>query len=131
MKASPNVTTPEEYLASIPPERREIPRILHSAILDAAPGLVAGICYGMIGYGLHPYRTQSGCEGEWFKVGLANQKNYVSLYICECDGDEYLVEKHRNELGWVSTGKSCIRIKRLDDLNLEAAMNLVKRAAES
>lgn len=121
--------TPEDYFESALPGRREILRTLHAAILQAAPSLEPGMCHGMIGYGLLHYRTKSSCEGEWFKVGLANQKNHISLYICECDGDEYLVEKHRHRLGKVSTGKSCIRFSKLENLNLEVAMELVKIAA--
>ncbi len=122
---------PQQYINSAPPGRREILQRLHEEITRAAPGLVPGICHGMIGYGIGPYRTKSGCEGDGCKVGLANQKRHISLYLCACDADGYLVEKHAARLGKVSTGKSCIRFTKLEKLNLEVAMELVKLAARS
>ena len=104
---------------------------MHRAIRKAAPSLKPGIHYGMIGYGIAPYRTKSGREGEWFKVGLASQKNYMSLYICSCDENEgHLAENNKDRLGKVSVGKSCIRFKKLGDLDLDVAMELVAAAAK-
>lgn len=131
MKSNPHAKTPEDYLNSVPAGRQEILRAVHEAIVKAAPSLVPAICHGMIGYGIGPYRTKSECEGDWFKVGLANQKQHVSLYLCASDSDGYLVEKNASRLGNVSVGKSCIRFKKLEDLNLEVAIELVKRAGQA
>ncbi|GAB5559407.1 MAG: hypothetical protein SynsKO_10540 [Synoicihabitans sp.] len=132
MNAAPDATTPTAYLAALPADRKKALTTLHRAIRKAAPKLKAGICHGMIGYGIGPYKTKSGCTGEWFKVGLASQKNYISLYICACDKDEgYLAENNKDRLGKVSVGKSCIRFKKLEQLDLDVALELVQRAAES
>lgn len=131
MKADPSITTPTAYLASLDPDRKKALTTVHRAIRKAAPNLKPGIHYGMIGYGVAPYRTKSGREGEWFKVGLASQKNYMSLYLCACDEtDGYLAENNRELLGKVSVGKSCIRFKKLADLDLKVAMELVAQAAQ-
>ncbi len=130
MQADTSITTPTAYLASLPADRKKVLTTLHRAIRKAAPKLKPGICHGMIGYGIGPYRTKSGCTGEWFQVGLASQKNYISLYICACDPNEgYLAENNRDRLGKVSVGKSCIRFKKLENLNLEVAMELVSETA--
>ena len=84
----------------------------------------------VIGYGSYHYRYASGREGNWFPIGLANNKQYVSLYICAADDDGYLAEANAGRLGKVSVGKSCIRFKRLEDLDLEVAVELSRRAAE-
>ena len=131
MKSDPAAKTPEAYLASIPPGRQEILRTLHAEIIKAAPSLVPGICHGMLGYGIGPYQPKGGCEGEWCKVGLANQKQHVSLYLCTCEGDGHLVEKNAARLGKVNTAKSCIRFTKLEHLKLEVVMELVKTAAAS
>lgn len=131
MPASPDIKTPTAYLASLPPDRNAALTAIHRAIRKAAPKLKAGMCHGMIGYGIGPYCTKSGSEGEWFKIGLASQKNHMSLYIC-CSGDEgYLAEQNKDRLGKVSVGKSCVRFKKLEQLNLEVAMELVTRSANS
>jgi hypothetical protein len=132
MNAAPDATTLTAYLAALPPDRKVALTTIHRAIRKAVPKLKAGICHGMLGYGIGPYRTKSGSTGEWFKVGLASQKNYISLYICACDENEgYLAENNKERLGKVNVGKSCIRFKKLEHLDLEVALELVRKAAES
>jgi len=63
---------------------------------------------GILVYGLYHYKYASGREGDWFVVGLASQKNYVSLYTCACDKDGYLAENNQDRLGKASVGRSCI-----------------------
>lgn len=132
MNAAPDATTPTAYLAALPPDRKTALTTIHRAIRKAVPKLKAGICHGMIGYGIGPYRTKSGSTGEWFKVGLASQKNYMSLYICACDKDDgYLAKNNKARLGKVNLGKSCIRFKKLEHLDLDVALELVRTAADS
>ena len=132
MNAAPDATTLTAYLAALPPDRKVALTTIHRAIRKAVPKLKAGICHGMLGYGIGPYRTKSGSTGEWFKVGLASQKNYISLYVCACDENEgYLAENNKERLGKVNVGKSCIRFKKLEHLDLEVALELVRKAAES
>ena len=130
MKAAAHIKTPAQYIASLPEGRRAAIRVLHQAIRKAAPGLKPGLESGMLGYGLRQYRYASGREGECPVVALASQKQHISLYFCACDGDGCLPEKNRERLGKVSVGKSCIRFRRLENLNLTVAMELVRRAAK-
>lgn len=129
MKAAATITTPAKYIASLPPDRREAIAALHRAIVKSAPRLKPFIVYGMLGYGPYHYRYESGREGDASVVALASQKNYISLYIAGVEGGKHLAEKKKKELGKVSVGKSCIRFKKLEDLNLPAALKLVQRAA--
>ena len=39
----------------------------------------------MLGYGTYDYTYASGKSGQWFVVGVASQKNYVSVYLCAAD----------------------------------------------
>ncbi len=130
MKASANIKTPAQYIASLPEPRRSVVRTVHIAIRKAAPALKPNLCYGMLGYGIQHHRYANGREGHWVVVGLASQKNHISLYVCVCEGDGYLVEQHKDRLGKVATGKSCVRFRKLEHLNLSVAMKLVKRAAQ-
>jgi len=63
-------------------------------------------------------------------VALASQKNYISLYVCAIQKEEYIAEKNKDELGKVSVGKSCIRFKKLEDLNLITLEKVIKFAAK-
>ena len=128
MKRNPEVGTPEQYIASLPAERRAAVHALHEAIRSTVPKLEPHISAGMLGYGKYRYKYASGREGEASVVSLASQKNHISLYLCATENGEYLAEKNKEWLGNVSVGRSCIRFKKLEDLNLKAAMELVKKA---
>jgi len=47
------------------------------------------------------------------------------------DHGEYIAEKHKKELGKVSVGRSCIRFKKVEDLNLKTLEKVIKLAAKS
>jgi hypothetical protein len=129
---SKTVLTVAEFLASLPDERRATMTTVHKAIRQAVPKqkpyLTAGMGTPIIGYGKYRYRSASGREGEWFLIGLAAGKAYYSLHICSASAKGYSVERNAKKLGKVKTGRSCINFTRLEDLNLDVAMSLVKQA---
>lgn len=129
MKAGPRIKTPAHYIAALPDDRRAAVQTIHRGIIKVAPKLKPFIIYGMIGYGKFHYKYPSGREGDWAIVGLASQKNHLSLYLCCADQKGYLAEQNKARLGKVSVGRSCIRFKKLEDLNLPVAMELVKKAS--
>lgn len=128
MQARNAIKSPRAYLASLPTPRRHALSAIDKAIRTAAPDLKPHIMHGMLGYGMYHYKYASGREGDWFVVGLASQKHYMSLYICACDEKGYLAERNRHRLGKVSVGRSCIRFKKLEDLELKVAIELVQQA---
>lgn len=79
----------------------------------------------IIGFGQFHYRYASGRTGEWFKVGFSPRKRAFSLYLA--GGLD-----HHNEalkkLGKHTRGKSCLYIKRLDDVNLEVLEVMIQEA---
>jgi hypothetical protein len=123
-------TTVEEYIAELPDERRPVFEKLHAVIVNAIPALEPHMLSGMIGYGTYHYTYASGREGDWSVVALANQKNYVSVYICAADEHGYLAENNKERLGSVSVGRSCIRFKKLGDIDLDVLSELCKKAEE-
>ncbi len=125
--------TVDELLAALPDDRRDTMTAIHKAIRKAAPKLAPYVTRGMgpspiIGYGHYRYKSASGREGEWFTVGLVAAKKDYALHICVGGKDGYLVEQNAAKLGKVKTGRSCINFKQLADLDLKAAMVLVKHA---
>jgi hypothetical protein len=85
----------------------------------------------MLGYGSFPYKNYKGEVIQWPTVALANQKNYISVYICCVVNGEYIAEKHKQKLGDVSVGKSCIRFSKLEKVNLEVLQTVIRIAAKS
>lgn len=125
--------TVDEFLAALPDDCRDTITAVHKAIRKAVPKLKPLMFSGMgpsplIGYGKYHYKSASGREGDWFLIGLAAGKKDYSLHICAGNNEGYFVERHAANLGKVKTGRSCINFKKLEDLNLPAAMALVKQA---
>ncbi|CAN5140326.1 DUF1801 domain-containing protein [soil metagenome] len=129
MKAAEEITTPAEYIASLPEERRIAIEKLDKLIRKNAPKLEPVVQWGMLGYGPYRYKYESGREGDGAMIALASQKNYISFYVSCTEGGAYLAEKHKEKLGKVSVGRSCIRFKKIEDLNLEAVAELIQAAA--
>ncbi len=118
------------YLAQIPVERKELMLFLHAFIKKTVPTLKPCFAYNMLGYGSFPYVNYKKEVVDWPVIALANQKNYVSLYVCAVKEGEYLAEKYKVELGKVSVGKSCIRIKKLEDVNLSVLKKVLQLGAK-
>ena len=119
----------DDYIASLPDGRREIVERVHEVITEAVPELEVRMWKQFIGYGTYHYTYATGREGDWFPIGLTNNKGYVSIYLCAGDENGYLAEINADRLGKVGVGKSCIRVRRLEDLNLEVLAELSRKAA--
>ncbi len=121
----------ESYLALVPKERMEDVLFLHKFIQKASPKLKAHFAYNMLGYGSFTARNSKKELIQWPTVSLANQKNYISLFVCSVEKGKYLVEQHKKDLGKVSAGKTCISFKKLGDLNLPALKKILQFAAKN
>ncbi|MFJ7217012.1 DUF1801 domain-containing protein [Amycolatopsis sp. NPDC098790] len=62
-------------------------------------------------------------------MSLAARKNHVSLYVSCVVGDRYLPEAFAERLPGASVGKSCVRFKRLSDVDTEVLKELLRAAA--
>ena len=121
--------TLREYIDAVPEERKEVIVSLHEFIQKAVPKLKPYLTSGMIGYGSFLYKNSKNESGSWPVIALANQKQYVSLYVCAIADGQYIAEKHKKELGKVKVGRSCISFKKLEDLHLPALKKVLKEAA--
>lgn len=121
----------EKFLADAGDREHEL-RAIDNLIRQTVPKMAAdrqlmpGMTKSMLVYGMYHYKYASGREGDWAAVALAAQKHYISLYICAVDKDAYLAEKYGSRLGDVDTGKSCIRFKKMEDLNLMEVANILR-----
>jgi hypothetical protein len=48
----------------------------------------------MLAYGRWHYEYATGREGDWFRIGMASNKNYISLYISAGDKCGYIAEQY-------------------------------------
>lgn len=124
-------TTTDEYINQLEGERKKIIEYLDTFIKKTSKDLKPHFAYNMLGYGSFKYSNYKKDIIDWPIISLASQKNYVSLYICALEDGEYLAEKYKDKLGHVNVGRSCIRFKKLDDLNLPELEKIIKLAAKN
>lgn len=80
---------------------------------------------GLIGFGIYHYKSSSGQEGDWFPVGFASRKAALTVYLGVELGS---LAEPLGRLGKHTTGKGCIYIKRLSDVDAETLEQLVAEA---
>lgn len=121
----------KEYFDSLPEERHKPMAFLDKLIRETAPSFKPNFLYNMPGYGSFKYKNSKKEELDWPTIAIASQKNYMSVYVCAIDGDQYIAEKYKDKLGKVSVGRSCIRFKKLEDVNLDILKTVIKEAVKS
>jgi len=124
----PTFTTPTQYIAAADEAKRVELTTLHRFIRAALPDHKPCIVHGMIGYGPYHYRYASGREGDSARVALASNKTGFSVYVSCVDEKGYLAEQAKARLGKASIGKSCIRFKRLADIELDVLGEVLSKA---
>jgi hypothetical protein len=125
MKGNSKAKTPRAYIIALPePRSSELAAL--DKLVQKATGLKPMMFWGMIGYGKFHYKYASGREGDWCSVALASQKHYISLYACMSSGNKYIAESYKSRLPKASIGKSCIRFKRLTDVDPRVLTELLK-----
>lgn len=121
----------EDYIDALTDDRKDIILSLDNLIRKTVPSLKPNFLYNMLGYGEFDYTNYKKENIKWPVIALASQKNYISLYVCAIVDGKYLAEKYKADLGKVSIGKSCIRFKRLEDLNLDVLKKVIVEAAKN
>lgn len=81
----------------------------------------------VVGFDSYHYKYQSGREGDWFLTGFSPRKQNLTLYIMAgFDQYEALLER----LGKFTTGKSCLYIKKIEDIDLPTLRELIRQSVE-
>lgn len=131
MPAKPQPASVEEYLASLPVDRREeLERVRQVVKRNLPAGYEEGIGFGMICYSvpLSAYRDTYNKQPLMY-AALASQKNYLSLYLMPIYPGGAFDKRVRAAFAAagkrLDIGKSCIRFKRADDLPLDAIGDVV------
>ncbi|HAX43450.1 MAG TPA: DUF1801 domain-containing protein [Bryobacteraceae bacterium] len=82
----------------------------------------------IVGFGSYHYKYASGREGDWFVAGFSPRKQDLTLYIM-AGFDRY--DELMAKLGKYKTGKSCLYLKRLSDVDLGVLEELVRASVEA
>jgi Domain of unknown function (DU1801) len=113
----------EAFIDAIADEgRREDCRTLMRVMKQATRAEPAMWGPSIVGFGSYRYKYGSGREAEWFLTGFSPRKANLTLYIMAgFDRYDALMAK----LGRHSTGKSCLYVKRLSDIDMSTLKELV------
>jgi hypothetical protein len=129
-------STVEEYVAALPPDRREAIQAVRETVNRNLPkGYEEGIQYGMIGWyvphSIYPAGYHCDPSVALPFAGLASQKNHMSFHVMSVYGSSK--ERAWFEAAWAKTGKrldmgaACVRFRRLEDVALDVLGQAVAR----
>ena len=118
----------DEFLGTVPDRQRRADAEAVCALMREVTGLEPAM-WGpsIVGFGQYRYRYASGREGVWPAVGLSPRKQALTLYVA--DGYDRYAELMAR-LGPHTTGRSCLYIKRLSDVDIDVLRTLIKDGFE-
>jgi hypothetical protein len=117
-----------EFLEDLADERRRADSIEVLGLIREVTGLEPRM-WGdsIVGFGSYHYTYESGREGDWFLTGFSPRKQNLTVYIMSgFDQEPELMQR----LGKHTTGKSCLYLKRLGDVDREVLKELVRRSVD-
>jgi uncharacterized protein YdhG (YjbR/CyaY superfamily) len=130
-------TSPNEYVESLPADRKPIIQKLRQIISEKLPeGFQECMSYGMIGYvvphSLYPAGYHCDPKLPLPFLSIASQKNFIAIYHMGIYAEPNLMAWFQTEYGKVcksklDMGKSCIRFKRMDDIPFELIGQLASK----
>ena len=126
MKTRPEDASVDAFLESVADEkRREDARTVVAMMREVTGEEPRMWGPSMIGFGSYHYRYESGREGDWFLTGVSPRKGALTVYIM-AGFDRY--DELMARLGKHTTGRSCLYIKRLEDVDRDVLRELIDRS---
>ena len=128
LKTQLNDGSVNDFLNSVENEKRKTDSFAVLELMKEATGEEPKMWgTSIVGFGSYQYKYASGREGEWMAVGFSPRKQSLTLYIMG-GFDNY--DALMGELGKYKTGKSCLYIKKMEDVDQNVLKELVKQSVE-
>ena len=129
LKTTPTRKSPLGFIKAIEDEQKRKDSLAILKLMKKVTGRKPELwSTNIVGFGRYHYKYASGREGDWFVTGFSPRKQALTLYIMSgFTGEEALLKK----LGKFKTGKSCLYIKRLEDVDMKTLTELIKRSARA
>jgi hypothetical protein len=122
-KTKPQKTAVKDFLERIEDEQVRKDCIVLSKLFEKVSG-EKPVLWGdaIVGFGSYHYKYDSGHEGDCCISGFSPRKQNISLYTsCKLDPNDPLLKS----LGKVKHGKSCIYVKKVEDINLPVLEKII------
>lgn len=126
MKTRPTRSSVTAFLNGIEDEQRRkdcgtVARIM-KRVTKATPRMWGS---SIVGFGQYHYKYASGREGDWFVTGFSPRKGDLTVYITSgFEGHQDLMRR----LGKHRTGRSCLYINKLADIDLDVLTALIEKS---
>ena len=128
LKTKVNDANVEAFLNAVPDEKKRADALRLMQIMREVTGEEPRMWgNSMVGYGSYHYKSASGQEGDWPLTAFSPRKANLTLYITP--GFERY-EELLGGLGKFTTGKSCLYVKRLSDVDEATLRELVRQSVE-
>lgn len=126
LKTKPTSTNPMQVIASIPNEKKQADAKTLLALFEKATGKPP-VVWGekMIGFGCYRYRYSSGHCGEIYATGFSVTKSRITLHLSL---DEPELQSDLRRLGKTTSGKSCVYINKLADIDTDVLTHMIATA---
>ena len=126
LKTKPTSVKVADFMNSIADKTQRADCKAIAAMMRKATGRRAKMWgSSMVGYGSYHYKYASGQEGDYFITGFSPRKQATTVYIMPgFSGYETLMKK----LGKYKTGKSCLYIKTLADVDEKVLQQLISKS---
>jgi hypothetical protein len=128
LKTTPTTASVDAFLAGIAPERQEDCRTLVRMMTKASGAEPRMWGPSIVGFGSYHYAYESGREGDWMLIGFSPRKSDLTLYIMS--GFTRYAELMAR-LGKHRTGKSCLYLKRLSDVDTGVLQELMNESVRA
>ena len=122
-KTKPSAASVNRYVEKIADETRRNDCVELLGIMKQATGEAPKMWgTGIVGFGSYHYKGASGREGDWFVAGFASRKTDLTIYLM---GGQHLHPELLEKLGKHKSGKGCLYIKRLSDVDKGVLKKLI------
>ncbi len=115
-----------EFIEAVKNKRRKEDAKVLLELMKSVTGVEPKIWgVSIVGFGKYKYQRKNGDEFEWFNVGFSPASAHSSVYVMfDINEEQELLE----QLGPHKTGKGCLYIKKLEDVNLDVLRKLVEKS---
>lgn len=126
LKTKQNDGSVKDFLNSVEDEKKRMASFVICDLMQEVTGAEPKM-WGdsIVGFGNYHYKYASGREGDWFVTGFSPRKRNLTLYIMSGFSEyDHLLQ----ELGKHKTGKGCLYINKIEDVDLDVLGDLVKQS---
>ena len=128
LKTVPTKTSVDKFLKGITDEKKradcyQILKMMEKATKSKPKMWGTSI----VGFGETHYVYESGREGDWFITGFSPRKQNLTLYVM---GGFHQFEELMKKLGKHSTGKGCLYINRMEDVDAKVLKELITKSVK-